>query len=143
MKFYIEKTTVKGTRRFRLSESTYSPRDRFNQAVSRTSRYGVIGITLIRVHNSGEEVVLKSWTNSDYKDGLPAPYKYKVHSARSPLGTAKPTSSNAYYDTLEEAQEQAEKCIQNWDKDHEGCIIYKAVQFVRRAETPVIVEDIE
>jgi len=141
MKFYIRISTINGVRN-RHCPDHISPRASFKRCVKWEMKVGSYAhIELIRQH-CGNVKVLESWSSAGYM-AAPVPYKYKVHSARSPLGTTKSSSSDKYYDTLEEAQAQAERCVQSRRADHEGFIIYKAVKRVQRAQAPVTVEDIE
>lgn len=67
-----------------------------------------------------------------------SPIKYKIHGLDSVQGVIRSANNNVFYDTLEEAIEQAKIYLANPRNDNcSGYVIMKTHTIIKRAQAPI------
>jgi len=80
-------------------------------------------------------VLLKSQEKKDMRQL----HKFKIHGADTVHGVKRSRDMNKFYDSYEEAEKAARKCVAS-----DGCeiVIFEAIKLVKPAMAPILVEDV-
>lgn len=68
-------------------------------------------------------------------------HMYKIHGVNTAMGKTVGARNGTFYETWNEALDAAKSCLRE-GSNCDGIVIYKAVSFVERERSPIVVHDI-